>query len=150
MQIFEIFAIISTKLILIIATPTPGVKVERYNSTNTLEERSHCYDHPAEKPDCRKGCGWYSFDSHVASNALVVAPPSDPLLCELFNGPLHRISMGSSCHCDIWRCVLLDCAGALTNNIFSHDNCQGDSAYELNAPIDSQDMRGLAYRCYRK
>jgi hypothetical protein len=117
MQVFELLAVISTKLLLIVAAPTPGVDVERYNNTATLKERSHCYNHPAENPDCRKGCGWYSFDSHVASNALVVAPPSDPLLCELFNGPLYRISMGLSCHCDIWRYVLLlDCTRALSNN----------------------------------
>lgn len=49
-----------------------------------------------------KGCGWYSFDSYVGSNTLFMAPPSDPLLCELFNGRLFRISMGKTCHCDIW------------------------------------------------
>lgn len=105
MQTFKFLFVVAATLGLIVAAPTSSVETELYNSTSPLEARSHCYDHPAEKPDCRKGCGWYSFDSGIGGNTLVIAPPSDPLLCESFNGQLHRISMGGRCHCDIWRYV---------------------------------------------
>jgi hypothetical protein len=55
MQFVKFLATISTILGLVVAAPTPGVEVELYNGTSTLEERSHCYDHPNEKPDCRQG-----------------------------------------------------------------------------------------------
>lgn len=55
MQFVKILTAISAILGLVVAAPTPGVEVELYNGTSILEERSHCYDHPNEKPDCRQG-----------------------------------------------------------------------------------------------
>jgi len=55
MKFFNLLAVFSATLGLVVAAPTPGVEVELYNGTSTLEERSHCYNNPNENPDCRQG-----------------------------------------------------------------------------------------------
>lgn len=105
MKLFKFLAIVSTAVGLVVAAPTPGVEVEFLNSTSTLEGRNHCYDQPERNPDCRHGCGWYSFTANVGSMTLVAAPPSAPLICEQFGDRLFRISLGADCECSIWKSV---------------------------------------------
>ncbi|KAF2800265.1 hypothetical protein K505DRAFT_355832 [Melanomma pulvis-pyrius CBS 109.77] len=133
MQFFKFFAIASTAIGLVVAAPTPSVEVEILNSTSTLEGRTHCYDNPEKNPDCRHGCGWYSFSANVDNMPLVAAPPSAPLICEQFGGRLFRFSLGEDCECSIWNV----------------DWCWGNSIASFVGPAESQDVHGYSYRCHR-